>query len=233
MVGLERNSPRPRQAVEPPALSRKPGRDIDRAIARSDRSADTGLDVIEVPQSAWMACATPPLRRTASVMKSFASSPSSVACTSKCTAHREKILIITYRWYYTPRCGPASLVMSHDHTSSGPVAISSGFLRAGCGARGPAPLPAAAGTSWRPRPGTRPHRSAGPRPGAGPCPGTGDCPGHEQLVTLASGQRVRRGRPPLPAPGPDAIAPAINRGGRRDQDRPRWPAGCWASPGGR
>src|SRR5260370_34563379 len=34
----------------------------------------------------------------------------------------------------------------------------------------------------------------------------------EQLVALAGGQRVRRDRPPLPAPGPDAITPAVNRG---------------------
>src|SRR6266851_9266639 len=57
------------------------GRECDLRIARSDSRADTGLDVIEVPRSAWMACgATPPFRRTASLMKSFASSPSSVAC---------------------------------------------------------------------------------------------------------------------------------------------------------
>jgi hypothetical protein len=75
------------------------GRECDLRIARSDSSADTGLDVIEVPRSAWMAYGAMPLfRRTASVMKSFASSPSSVACTSKCTAQREKISSITYRW---------------------------------------------------------------------------------------------------------------------------------------
>src|ERR1022692_1091330 len=75
------------------------GRECDLRIARSGSSAGTGLDVIEVPRSAWMACgAVPPLRRTASLMKSFASSPSSVACTPECTAHREKISIITYRW---------------------------------------------------------------------------------------------------------------------------------------
>ena len=34
----------------------------------------------------------------------------------------------------------------------------------------------------------------------------------KQLLPLAGGQRVRRGRPPLPAPGPDAMAPAVNRG---------------------
>jgi len=34
----------------------------------------------------------------------------------------------------------------------------------------------------------------------------------EQLVALAGGQRVRRGRPPLPAPGPDTTAPAVDRG---------------------
>jgi hypothetical protein len=75
------------------------GRECDLRMSRSESSAGTGLDVIEVPRSAWMACgAVPPLRRTASVMKSFASSPSSAACTSKCTAHRQKMSIITYRW---------------------------------------------------------------------------------------------------------------------------------------
>jgi hypothetical protein len=56
------------------------GWECDLRIARSGSSADTVMDVIEVPRSAWMACgAVPLLRRTASVMKSFASSPSSVA----------------------------------------------------------------------------------------------------------------------------------------------------------
>jgi hypothetical protein len=34
----------------------------------------------------------------------------------------------------------------------------------------------------------------------------------KQFLTLAGGQRVRRRRPPLPAPGPRAIALAVNRG---------------------
>ena len=34
----------------------------------------------------------------------------------------------------------------------------------------------------------------------------------EQLPALAGGQRVRRRRPLLPAPGPDAMAPAVNGG---------------------
>src|ERR1017187_3101854 len=34
----------------------------------------------------------------------------------------------------------------------------------------------------------------------------------KRLPALGGGQRVRRGRPPLPAPGPGAIAPAVNRG---------------------
>ena len=34
----------------------------------------------------------------------------------------------------------------------------------------------------------------------------------KQLLTLTGRQRVRRGRPPLPAPGPDATAPAVNSG---------------------
>src|SRR5713226_7769295 len=36
----------------------------------------------------------------------------------------------------------------------------------------------------------------------------------KQLVALTGGQRVRRRRPPLPAPGPRAIAPAVNGGTR-------------------
>src|ERR1700691_6441658 len=49
------------------------GRECDLRMARSDSSADTVFDVIEVPRSAWIACGViPPLRRTASVMKSFA-----------------------------------------------------------------------------------------------------------------------------------------------------------------
>ena len=48
--------------------------------------------------------------------------------------------MMTYSRYQIPRAGPFSFVMSQDHTSSGPVASSSGFFRAGwtaCARRSP------------------------------------------------------------------------------------------------
>src|SRR5450830_30131 len=53
------------------------GREWDRVTPRSTRSAETGLDVIEVPRSACTVCGAVPLLRIASLMKSFASSESS------------------------------------------------------------------------------------------------------------------------------------------------------------
>src|SRR6266851_995915 len=53
------------------------GRECERVTPRSVSSADTGLDVIDVPRSACTVCGAVPLRSMASSMKSFASWESS------------------------------------------------------------------------------------------------------------------------------------------------------------
>ena len=40
--------------------------------------------------------------------------------------------MMEYKWKYDHVAGPLSLVMSHDHTWVGAVAISSGLTRGGC-----------------------------------------------------------------------------------------------------
>jgi len=53
------------------------GRECERVTPRSASSAETGLEVIEVPRSACTVCGGAPLRSMASAMKSAASAESS------------------------------------------------------------------------------------------------------------------------------------------------------------
>ena len=53
------------------------GREWERVTPRSASSAETGLEVIEVPRSACTVCGVAPLRSIASAMKSLASRESS------------------------------------------------------------------------------------------------------------------------------------------------------------
>ena len=101
-------------------------------MCRSESSTATGLDVIDVPRSAWMETgATPPLLVTAASMNALASSAFSVACTSQRMALREKMSSITKRSNHTPRAGPLSFVISQLQIWLGPSAVSSGRTRAG------------------------------------------------------------------------------------------------------
>jgi hypothetical protein len=61
------------------------GREWLRVMPRSASSIATGLEVIDVPRSAWMACGVLPRRATASAMNTSASSPVSVTATCQST----------------------------------------------------------------------------------------------------------------------------------------------------
>src|SRR5215207_3989241 len=65
------------------------GREWERVMPRSVSSAETGLEVIEVPRSACTVCGVAPLRSIASAMKSFASRESSTGEMTKDGLNRE------------------------------------------------------------------------------------------------------------------------------------------------
>ena len=71
------------------------GREWDRVTPRSASSAETGLEVIEVPRSACTVCGVAPSRWIASAMKSFASRESSTGETIQDGLNREKMSIST------------------------------------------------------------------------------------------------------------------------------------------
>ena len=74
------------------------GRECDWVTPRSASSAETGLEVIEVPRSACTVCGVAPLRSIASAIKSLASSESSTGEMIQDGLNREKMSISTYSW---------------------------------------------------------------------------------------------------------------------------------------
>ena len=187
------------------------GRECDLRIARSDSSADTGLDVIECPgPRGWLRrdAAVEADRLDHEVFRQLAQlgGVDLEMHSARGRKYQSSLQVVIH-------APPRAAAWYVRTTLVRPVAISSGLARPGGrparGARGPVRL-ARAGTSWRPRPGRRLIDERA-RPGAGPC----RRPGAVQVASAPPARRrTARSAPPAAAPGPDRVPDACGNRGR-------------------